>query len=471
MQLSARARSAASRRATGGAVDTRAASRAARLAQLRVRVRAAASAASATHVPLASSSSARVHGPASRVAPCQSHRGRPSASASAASAGAGWAWPGSGGSDQAEAAAPSDELPRDIADLSLVLLVHENLRRRLGRGILPAAASTAPPAAAAAAAAGAAAGAAPPLPDVASALGAAERLPAALFLFSSSANNDQGIPPEQQQQQQQQQQQLLYANAAARELLLVAAAERATATAAPPPSALAQHLPRVAEDAPCAALRDVRWAPGPSNGADDPRPPFLLLLPRALACPVVAPSGEPVGRALLAGAWAFFAGGASDSSSSPSFLGRPGWPRVAPAALPSRASVRAAAEAVRAQADAVRGLKAAAAGAASAAGDRDDDPNRSRGSPANRDPAVVQAVAELGALKNRLAEVEAMRAAFFFVLDGEEEEGEGEDEEEEGAAALAAAAERGEGGELMRDLLRRAEEAADAQRGADAAIR
>jgi len=294
-----------------------------------------------------------------------------------------------------------------------VLLIHENLRRRLGRGILPAE-SPAPAAAAASSAA------APPIPDVSSALGAAERLPAALFLFSSAESDST----------------LLYANAAARELLRVVAADGSTASA---PSSLTQHLPRVAEDAPCAVLRDLSWEP------------YSLTFARALGCPVVAPSGEPIGRALLCGAWAF-----SSSSSSSSFLGRPGWPKVAPSDLPSRVAVRNAAEAVRAQADRVRALKAAASASAAAASATDDDPNRSRGSPANRDPAVVQAVAELAELKARLAEVEAMRQAFFFCVDdGGSEEGE---DGGDGPAALAAVAQQGVGGELMRELLRLAEE-------------
>jgi hypothetical protein len=328
-------------------------------------------------------------------------------------AGGAWAWPGSN-----PAASDDDDsdktLPRDIVDLSLVLLIHENLRRRLGRGVLPAEAG-APAATAAASSA-----AAPPTPDVSSALGAAERLPAALFLFSAESDST-----------------LMYANAAARELLRVVAADGSTATAASSaPSTLTQRLPRVAEDAPCAVLRDLRWQP------------YSLSFARALGCPVVAPSGEPIGRALLCGAWA-----SSSSSSSSSFLGRPGWPKVTPSDLPSRAAVLDAADAVRAQADRVRALKAAAS--AAAASGRDDDPNRSRGSPANRDPAVVQAVAELGELKARLAEVEAMRAAFFSCVD---DGGAEEDEAGDGPAALALAAARGVGGELMRDLLRLAEE-------------
>lgn len=119
--------------------------------------------------------------------------------------------------------------------------------------------------------------------------------------------------------------------------------------------------------------------------------------------------------------------------------------------------MRRAAEAVRGQADRVRALKAAAAASNSSGAADADDPHRSRGSPANRDPAVLEAVAELGRLKARLAEVEAMRAAFFGGGSGEEDE---ENEEEEGASAAApAAAAAGVGGELMRELLQLAEEA------------
>jgi len=412
-------------------------------------------------------------------APCRARaRGLSRRRAAGAATSASWSWPASDGDDDedssggggARSAAAGDDagealLPRDVVDLSLVLLVHENLRRRLGQGILPIAP---PPSAGDRSAAGAAGGggggaaaaaaAAAPAVDVPSALGAAEALPAALFLFSAEGEDGE----------------LLYANGAARAMLAAAvaagpaaaaahpsAAAAAAAAATPPPlPALSQRLPRVAEDAPCAVLPGLRWDLAPGLEA--------ATFSRALACPVVAPSGEPVGRALLAGAWAW-----ADSApragreqgdgpgASPAYLGRPGWPRVAPADLPSSASARAAAEAVTAQAGSVRALKAAAAAAAAARGDGgDDDPFRTRGSPANRDSAVLAAVAELGRLKARLAEAEAMRAAFFGGDGdcGEEEEEEGEEGEQGGKSGAAAAAGAG-GGELMRGLLRLADAA------------
>jgi hypothetical protein len=347
-------------------------------------------------------------------------------------------------------------LPREILDLSLVLLVHENLRRRLGRGILPttgggdgggdgggssrqaAADASSPPRPA------------PPPPppvDVLTALEAADALPAALFVFSAASSEGGGGD------QQPEGGGLAYANAAARELLLAAAAAAAAAAAGGsssssnggsssssssggpphprplPPAALLQALPRVSEDAACAELRDARWHV-PSSAA------AAVVFPRALACPVSAPSGEPVGRALLAGAWAF-------SPAGEAYVGRPGWPRVARRDLPTAEDARAAAEAVRAQADRVRALKTAAALAAAAEGGGDDDPHRSRGSPANRDPAVLEAVAVLGRLKAQLSEAEAVRAAFFGGGGGSSEGGGGG----EGEAAV--------GGPLMADLLRR----------------
>lgn len=384
----------------------------ARLTQLRARVRAcpASVATSTTTRPIAVPTSADWPGPSARETSAEATRA-PAAAAQrqrqrrrAALVAQAWSWPGAPSSPTSSE--PPADLPRDVLDLSLVLLVHENLRRRLGRGILPTTE------AAGGSGDGAASSSSPPPVDVLTALGAAEALPAALFLFSDAEDGGGGVGGGE----------LAYINAAGRELLRAVAGGDPLSPPAPPDTLL-QALPRITEDTPCAELRDARW----SVSGDS-----LFLFPRALACPVAAPSGEPVGRALLAAAWAFSEGEGDQ------MVGRPGWPRIASKDIPSATAVSAASEAVRTQADRVRALKQEAAARAAGNGADADDPNRSRGSPANRDPAVLEAVAELGKLKAELAEAEAMRAAFF----GGGEDGEGE------AAAV--------GGTLMADLLRRA---------------
>ncbi|WIA36019.1 hypothetical protein OEZ86_007382 [Tetradesmus obliquus] len=98
---------------------------------------------------------------------------------------------------------------------------------------------------------------------------------------------------------------------------------------------------------------------------------------------VHAPNDAYIGLALLFDAWRHADG----------CLGLPGWPRVDPADLPSQQQLQEAADAVRAQADAVRQLKQG-------------------GGLSNKDPAVLEAVAALQQLKQRLAHLEALQQAF-----------------------------------------------------------
>ncbi|KAF8059376.1 hypothetical protein HT031_005181 [Scenedesmus sp. PABB004] len=267
---------------------------------------------------------------------------------------------------RAVAAATQQQQPhqQEAQELSMVLLASENLRRRLGRGLVPPA-------------------------KLLAAVDAVDAADLALLLLGHPRAADGAATPVAP---------VLFANGAAlsalggaavagraalQQLVLPAAVADALQRAAqappapPAPPSTTQPQPQAAPPAGgCALLHDVAWPLPP--GADSAG----LTVPQLLVCPVCAPNDEPLGAALLFDAWRHDDGR----------LGVPGWPAVPPGELPTAQALQAAADAVRAQADAVRQLK------------------QGQGL-GNKEPAVVEAVARLQALKASLGRLEGLRGA------------------------------------------------------------
>jgi len=121
-------------------------------------------------------------------------------------------------------------------------------------------------------------------------------------------------------------------------------------------------------------LRDASWTGAGGRS---------LALPALLVAPLFAASDALLGAAFIFDAWSL-----PDGS-----IGRPGAPEARPEAQPTAEALAAAADGVRAQADAVRALKV----------------QQGLG---NRDPAVLQAVAELQRRREGLEALQAAADAF-----------------------------------------------------------
>eukprot|EP00878_Enallax_costatus_P030492 GHUV01033200.1.p1 GENE.GHUV01033200.1~~GHUV01033200.1.p1 ORF type:complete len:309 (+),score=115.28 GHUV01033200.1:93-1019(+) len=247
-----------------------------------------------------------------------------------------------------------------VQQLSTVMLVNENLRRRLGRGLVQP-----------------------------------EQLIKSLELVQQ-ANFAIVVARLQQSEAQHQQQhgsllqdmqcQVAFANAAATGLLCpdgqqplqaIQLPAGITAVASQCSSSIQQHE-RQRQDqqqSSCQVFEALHWRYAAERD---------VTVDKMLVCPVDAPNGTFFGLALLFDRWSYPSEGC---------IGAPGYPRVRSSELATEEQLQQAADAVRQQADAVRQLK------------------QGRGL-SNKDPEVAAAVAELQQLKQQLARLEGLQATF-----------------------------------------------------------